>query len=54
MTENLLVQNVAYIHAVFREREWFLYLLSVLRNMSYEREKISTFFSSFLPKKIKY
>ena len=40
------------IRAVFLEREWFLYILSVLRNLSYEREKISDiFFISFLPKK---
>ena len=28
MTETLLIQNVALIHAVFLEREWFLYLIS--------------------------
>ena len=36
MTVTLLVQKVAYIYAVLLERERFLYLLSVLRNMSYE------------------
>ena len=39
MTVTLLVQQVAYINAVLLERERFLYLISVLRNMSYEREK---------------
>ena len=34
MTETLLVQNEAYVHDVFLEREWFL--LSVLGNLSYE------------------
>ena len=38
-TELLLVQNVEIIHAVNLEREWFLYLSSVLRNLSYELEK---------------
>ena len=36
MTVTLLVQKVAYVYAVLLERERFLYLLSVLRNMSYE------------------
>ena len=39
MTVTLLVQKVAYIYAVLLEREQFLYLLSVLRKMSLEREK---------------
>ena len=39
MSVTLLVQEVAYIYAVLIERERFLYLLSVLRNMSLEREK---------------
>ena len=53
MTETLLVQNLADILAVYLEGEWFLYLSSVLRNMSYKCEKIFRhFFSSiFLPKK---
>ena len=53
MTETLLVQNLAYILAVCLEGEWFLYLSSVLRNMTYNWEKIFRhFFSSlFLPKK---
>ena len=36
MTVTLLVQKVAYINVVLLEREKFLYLSSVLRNMSYE------------------
>ena len=40
MTVTLLVQQLAYIYAVLLERERFLYLLSVLRNMSLECEKI--------------
>ena len=39
MTVFLLVQKVAYIYAVLLERELFLNLFSVLRNMSYECEK---------------
>ena len=45
MTAALLVQKIAYIDAVFLERERFLYLLSVSRNLSYEREKV---FQKFL------
>ena len=44
MTVSFLVQNVAYIYAVLLERERSLYLLSVLRKMSYEWEKIVLFF----------
>ena len=53
MTETMLVQNLAYILAVYLEGELFLYLSSVLRNMSYKWEKnFRHFFSSiFLPKK---
>ena len=53
VTETLLVQNLAYILAVCLEGEWFLYLSSVLRKMSYKRDKkFRHFFSSlFLPKK---
>ena len=39
MTVTLLVQKGAYIYAVLLERERFLYLLSVLRNMSNEWKK---------------
>ena len=42
-TVTLLVQNVAYINAVPLEREQFLYLSSVLRNMSYEWENCPHF-----------
>ena len=53
MTETLMVQEVAYILAVFLEGEWFLYLLSVLRNNSHKLEKNSTFLSSyFCPKQL--
>ena len=54
MTETLLVQNLAYIRAVYLEGEWFLYLLSVLRNMSYKWEKIFRhFFIHFFAQKTK-
>ena len=43
MTETLLVQKIAHILLVVLEGEWFLYLLSGLRNMSYKLEKISLF-----------
>ena len=39
MTVTLLIQKVAYIYVVLLGRKRFLYLLSVLRNMSYECEK---------------
>ena len=52
MTVTLLVQNVAYIYAVLLERERSLYLLSVLRNMSYEWEKnFEKFFVLFFAQK---
>ena len=53
MTETLLVQNLAYILAVCLEGEWFLYLSSVMRNMSYKREKFFRHFFHpfFCPKK---
>ena len=56
MTVTLLVRKVAYIYAVLLERERFLYLLSVLRNMSYECEKKFSEYilSSFLPKNTEY
>ena len=52
MTATLLVQKIGYIYAVLLEKERFLYLLSVLRNMSYERGKnFRKFFCSlFCPK----
>ena len=40
MTETLIVQKVAYILASFCEREWFSYLFSVLRKISYKLEKM--------------
>ena len=54
MTKTWLVKK-AHILAICLEEEWFLYLSSVLRNMSYKWEKIFRhFFSSiFLPKKTK-
>ena len=39
MTEALIVQKVAYILASLCEGEWFLYLFSVLRKISYKLEK---------------
>ena len=51
MTVTLLVQKVAYIYAVRLKRERFLYLLSVLRNMSLESEKnFEKFCALFCPK----
>ena len=40
MTETLIVQKVAYILASFCEGEWFSYLFSVLRKISYKLEKM--------------
>ena len=52
MTVTLLVQKVAYIYAVLLKRERFLYLLSVLRNMTYEWERIfQNFFVLFFAQK---
>ena len=52
MTVTLLVQKVAYIYAVLPERERFPYLLSVLRNMTYEWERIfQNFFVLFFAQK---
>ena len=52
MTVILLVQKLDYIYAVLLERERFLYLFSVLRNMSYECEKkIEKLFVLFFAKK---
>ena len=54
MTETMLVQNLAYILAVYLEGEWFLYLSSVLRNMSYKWEKIFRhFFHPYFAQKTK-
>ena len=54
MTETLLVQNLAYILAVYLEEEWFLYLSSVLRKMSYKWEKnFDIFFIHFFAQKTK-
>ena len=39
MTETLIVQKVAYILASLCEEEWFSYLFSVLRKISYKLEK---------------
>ena len=39
MTETLIVQKVAYILASRCEGEWFSYLFSVLRKISYKLEK---------------
>ena len=36
MTETLIVQKVAYILASFSEGDWFSYLFSVLRKISYK------------------
>ena len=49
---NFVGPKIAYVYAVLLERERFLYLLSVLRNMSYEGEKnFRNFFCSlFCPK----
>ena len=40
MTETLIVQKVAYILASFCEGEWFSYLFSILRKISYKLEKM--------------
>ena len=56
MTETLIVQKVAYILASFSEGEWFSYLFSVLRKISYKLEKMEKnsekFFINLLAKKI--
>ena len=39
MTEILIVEKVAYILATPCSGEWFSYLFSVLRNISYKLEK---------------
>ena len=39
MTETMIVQKVAYILASLCEGEWFSYLFSVLRKISYKLEK---------------
>ena len=52
MMESLLVRKLAYILAVLFEGECHLYLLSVLRNMSYKLEKIDISIIPFWPKKL--
>ena len=57
MMETLIVQKVAYILASLCEAEWFPYLFSVLRKISYELEKKmekiqKKFFITLLAKKI--
>ena len=54
MTETLMVQKVVYIDKVFLEGEWILYLLSVLRNMSYQRKKNVNFLYLFFCTKNKF
>ena len=52
---NIIGPKVAHIYIVLLERERFLYLLSGLRSMSYEWEKIfENFLFSPLPKNTKY
>ena len=56
MTETLIVQKLAYIFVLLGEGEWFSYLFSVLRKISYKLGKkigkFQTFSSSlFSPKK---
>ena len=49
---NFVGPKIAYVYAVLLERERFLYLLSVLRNMSYEGEKtFEIFFALFFAQK---
>ena len=43
MTEILIVQKVAHILASLFEREWFSYLFSDMRKISYELEKNGKF-----------
>ena len=56
MTETLIVQKVAYILASLCEREWFSYLFSVQRKISYKLEKKENiqknFFITLFAKKI--
>ena len=52
MTETLLVQQLAYILAICLEEEWFLYLVSVLRNKGrkMKHSKNLRFFKTFFNK----
>ena len=56
-TETLIVQELAYIFAYVCEGEWFSYLLSLLRKISYNLGKngnVSNFSSSiYLPNNTK-
>ena len=56
MTETLIVQKVACILASLCEGEWFSYLFSVLRKISYKLEKMERiqkkFFITLFSKKI--
>ena len=56
MTETLIVQKVAYIPASLCKGEWFSYLFSVLRKISYKLEKMEklqkNFFITSFAKKI--
>ena len=56
MTETLIVQKVAYIIASRCEGEWFSFLFSVLRKISYKLEKMEkiqkNFFITLFAKKI--
>ena len=52
MPENLMVHKLTYILALICEADWFQYLFSVLRNMSYKAEKIDIFSSHFWPKEL--
>ena len=47
MTETLILQKTAYILALFSEGEWFSYLFSVLRKISYKLEKTEKKFRIF-------
>ena len=52
MTKTWLVPKKAHILAICLEEEWFLYLSSVLRNMSYKWEKnFRNFFIPFFAQK---
>ena len=56
MTETLIVQKVAYILASLCEGQWFSYLFSVLRKISFKVEKMERsaekFFITLFAKKI--
>ena len=48
MTETLMIQKVAYILALLCKGEWFSYLFSVLRKISYKLEKNGKIQKNFL------